>query len=259
MNTSIAAGGLALALAAGSAPAGATGTSGEGTSRTSATSGATGTIIGGSTLLDAGKADQLGRWLGAGDINLRKLYSRAPGDSSLAFHGAADGKGPTFTLLAVSNPAGNTYLVGGYDPQSWSSSDGWHETPLDWQRSAFLFNMTTPAVYRQILSTYVLPSQGLRQTFNDASLGPVFGSGPDLYVDDKLTGSISWQVSYGNPSEEGLSIIDRSRGGENVRVDALEVFAVSPVPEPAPAAMLVLGAGLLATRARRLRRAAAAR
>jgi len=243
MNTTIAAGALALALAAGTASAGATGA-----------------IIGGSALLDAGKADQLGRWLGAGDINLRNVYTRKPGDDSLAFHGAADAKGPTFTLLEVSNPAGSTYLVGGYDPQSWSSSGGWHETPLDWQRSAFLFNMSAPAVYRQIPSTYVLPSQGLRQTFNDASLGPVFGSGPDLYVDDKLTGSISWQVSYGNPGEEGLSIIDRSRGGENVRVDALEIFAVSPVPEPARMVMLLLGAGVLASRVgvRRLRRATAA-
>jgi hypothetical protein len=119
--------------------------------------------------------------------------------------------------------------------------------------------MTAPAVYRQISSTYILTSQGLRQTYNDASLGPVFGSGPDLYVDDKLTGAISWQLSYGNPGEEGLSIIDRSRGGENVRVDSLEVFAVAPVPEPAPAAMLLLGAGLLAAHARRLRRAVAAR
>jgi hypothetical protein len=249
MKTTIAAGSLAFVLAlAGGVPL---------ASAADVTGDPSANIVGGSALLDAGRAAQLGRWLGAGDIQLSNVYTRKPGDTSLDFHQAADGKGATFTLLEVSNPAGNSYLVGGYDPQSWSSTDGWHQTPLDWQRSAFLFNMSTPAVYRQILSTYILPSQGLRQTFNEASLGPVFGAGPDLYVDGSLDAAISWQLGYGSPSEEGLSIIDRSRGGENVRVDALEVFTVSPVPEPLPAAMLLLGAGVLALRARALGRGSA--
>jgi hypothetical protein len=244
MKTIIAAGSLALALAGGVLPASAADTAGT----------VNANIIGGSTLLDAGRADQLGRWLGAGDINLSKVYALKPGDTSLDFHQAADGKGANFVLLDVNNKAGNHYLVGGYDPQSWSSTDGWHETPFDYQRTAFLFNMTDPAVYRQIPATYLLPSQGLRQTFNDAGLGPVFGSGPDLYTNDALSGGISWQLSYGSPSEEGLSIADRSHG-QNFQLDAMEVFAVSPVPEPLPAAMLVLGTGVLVLRARRRARA----
>jgi hypothetical protein len=236
MKTIFAAGSLALAVAGGMLPV---------------TAGAvTAHVIGGSTLLDAGRADQLGRWLGAGDIDLRNVYTLKPGDDSSDFHRAADGKGANFVLLEVSNPAGSSYLVGGYDPQSWASSGGWHETPFDYQRTAFLFNMTTPAVYHQVPTTFELPSQGLRQTFNDVGLGPVFGSGPDLYANDRLDGAISWQLSYGNPSDQGLSIIDRTRGGENVKLDAMEVFAVSPVPEPLPAAMLLLGAGVLALRAR---------
>jgi hypothetical protein len=240
MKTIIAAGSLALALAGGIVPA----TAG------AATGSATGNVIGGSALLDQGRADQLGRWLGAGDINLSKVYALKPGDTSLDFHRAADGKGANFVLLEVHNKAGTSYLVGGYDPQSWSSTDGWHETPFDDQRTAFLFNMTVPAVYHQLSATYLLPSQGLRQTFNDGGLGPVFGSGPDLYTNDVLSGGISWQLSYGDPGDEGLSIADRSRG-QNFQLDAMEVFAVSPVPEPLPAAMLVLGTGVLALRARR--------
>lgn len=106
--------------------------------------------------------------------------------------------------------------------------------------------MTDPAVYRQVLSSYILPSQGLRQTFNDIGFGPVFGAGPDLFVNRELTAAISWQLSYGNPANEGVSIVDDSVGGQLARLDALEVFAISPVPEPAPAAMLLGGIGMLA-------------
>jgi hypothetical protein len=242
MKTIITAGAFVLALAGAVAPA-------------TAAEGAGADIIGGSGLLDASRAAQLGRWLGAGPIELSRVYTLRPGDTAADFHAAADDRGATFTLLEVTNPAGQRYLVGGYDPQSWSSTDGWHETPRDWLRTAFLFNMTAPAVYRQIQSTYQLPSQGLRQTFNDIDLGPVFGSGPDLFVNKPLSGALSWQLSYGDPVEEGMSIIDRTRGGENVRLDALEVFAITPVPEPAAAAMLLAGVGVLLARARARMRA----
>lgn len=210
-----------------------------------------GNVIGGSTLLDASKEAQLERWLGAGQFNLHNVYSLRPGDTSTAFHDGADGKGATFTLLEVTNGGGQTYLVGGYNPQSWASDDGWHETERDWQRTAFLFNMTDPAVYRQVPSTYVLPSQGQRQTFNEGSLGPVFGSGPDLYVNDRMNAALSWQLSYGDPANEGHSIIDGSMKGEIVRLDAMEVFAISPVPEPSSVAMLLAGVGILGVAARR--------
>jgi hypothetical protein len=212
---------------------------------------AAGDIIGGSALLDADSHAQLERWLGAGEFNLDNVYTLHPGDTSDAFHAGADGKGATFTLLEVTNPAGASFLVGGYNPQGWASDEGWHETQRDWQRTAFLFNMTTPAVYRQVLSDYVLPSQGLRQTYNEAGYGPVFGQGPDLFVNDELTAALSWQLSYGNPANEGHSIIDGSLNGEIVRLDAMEVFAISPVPEPGNAAMLLAGLSVLGVAVRR--------
>jgi hypothetical protein len=241
MKTIIAAGGttLALTLAMAGAPA------------------AAGDLIGGSALLDDSKQAQLERWLGAGEFNLNNVYTLQPGDTSADFHQAADGTGDNFTLLEVTNAAGRSFLVGGYNPQSWASDEGWHETERDWQRTAFLFNFTEPAVYRQILSGYVLPSQGQRQTFNQLEFGPVFGSGPDLFVNDRLDTALSWQLSYGNPSEEGLSIIDRSLNGQTVRIDGMEIFAISPVPEPGQYAMLLAGAGVLGALARRRARPAA--
>jgi hypothetical protein len=225
MKAIIAAGSMLLALAGGAAQAG--------------------DIIGGSSLLDDSRHAQLERWLGAGEFNLNNVYTLRPGDTSVNFHQGADGKGATFTLIEVTNTAGQTFLVGGYNPQSWSSTDGWHETDRDFQRTAFLFNFTTPAVYRQVLTDFELPSQGQRQTYNDILFGPVFGSGPDLFVNDDLTRALSWQLSYGNPDNEGISIIDGTVGGQSVRVNAMEIFAITPVPEPATGAMLLAGVGVI--------------
>ena len=209
--------------------------------------------------LDPVLEGQLERWLGAGDQIFENVYTRqGEADTSLDFHAAADNRGPTFTLLRVSNPAGQAWLIGGYNPQSWDQDDGWHFTPRDFQRTAFLFNYTTPAVYRQVPSSFELPSQGSFQTFNAPDQGPTFGAGPDLLVNDALDTALSWRLSYGDPSGEGRSIIDGSVGGQFFAVDALEVYAVSPIPEPAGAAMLAGGLGLLALAARRRTRPTAA-
>jgi hypothetical protein len=208
---------------------------------------------GDTSLLDQDRRRQLERWLGAGEFTFNNVFTLQPGDTSLDFHAAVDGKGATFTLMQVTNSLGDSYVVGGYNPQSWSSTDGWHLTEPDWQRTAFLFNMTVPAVYRQVPATFEIPSQGASQTYNAPDHGPTFGVGPDLFVNSRLDTAISWQVSYGNPLDEGKSIIDRSIGGQFVHVDAMELYTLAPIPEPAEAAMLAAGIGLLGWRLRRKR------
>jgi hypothetical protein len=208
-------------------------------------------IATGTSLLDQQRRRQLERWLGAGEFTFNNVFTLQPGNSSLDFHAAVDGKGPSFTLMQVTNAGGDSYVVGGYNPQSWSSTDGWHVTEFDWQRTAFIFNMTEPAVYRQVSTSYILPSQGSRQTFNQDDHGPTFGAGPDLFVNSALNTAISWQVTYGDPTDQGKSIIDRSVGGQFVHIDALELYSLAPIPEPAEAAMFLAGLGLLGWRLRR--------
>ena len=196
-------------------------------------------------LLDQALYGQLERWLGAGPLYLDNLYTRQAGDDSLDFHAAVDGRGSSFTLMSVSDSAGASWIVGGYNPQSWFSDDGWHVTERDWQRTGFIFNYTDPAVYRQVPTSHILPSQGSRQTYNWFDHGPTFGAGPDLFVDDSLNTSISWQLTYGDPDFEGRSIIDGTYGGQFRRINALEIYAVTPIPEPRAWAMLVGGLGML--------------
>lgn len=205
-------------------------------------------------LLDPSLQGQLERWLGAGPLYLENIYTRQAGDDALDFHEAADGRGSNFTLMRVADDAGGSWVVGGYNPRSWSSTDGWHVAERDWQRTGFLFNHTDPAVYRQVLSDHVLPSQGSRQTYNWSDHGPTFGAGPDLFVDERLTTSISWQLSYGDPAFEGRSIIDGTYGGQFRRIEALETYAISLVPEPSACALLAGGLGLIAWATRRGRR-----
>ena len=242
MKTLVAAGALALALAAPQA-----------LTQARAQTGA--------PPLDPVLEAQLERWLGAGDLILSNLYTRQPGDNSADLHAAVDERGPTFTLARVSDRGGNAWLVGGYNPQSWSADDGWHITERDFRRTAFIFNYTDPAVYRQVPSTFELPSQGGYQTFNALDQGPTFGAGPDLLVNDRLDTALSWRLSYGDPAGEGRSIIDGSVGGQFFAIDALELYAVSPIPEPGMAAMLASGLGMvmLARGRKRRRRPGAAR
>ncbi|SFD06755.1 PEP_CTERM-anchored TLD domain-containing protein [Massilia yuzhufengensis] len=199
----------------------------------------------GASLLDITLYGQLERWLGAGPLDLRNIYTRTDGHNSRDFHAAVDGGGMTFTLLQVSNDIGNSWIIGGYNPQSWSSTDGWHDTPRDWQRTAFIFNYTDPQVWRQVATGNILPSRGMRQTFNEPNHGPTFGAGPDLFVNDRLNAALSWQVSYGDGASEGMSIIDGSTGGQLFRVDALESYSIALVPEPASTAMFAAGLGVV--------------
>jgi hypothetical protein len=85
-------------------------------------------VIGGSGFLTDAYASQLEGWLGEGPIQLTNIFTKKAGDRAQAFHAAADGQGRTFTVIEVFYGAGNSQhsVIGGYNPQSWSSSDQWH-------------------------------------------------------------------------------------------------------------------------------------
>jgi hypothetical protein len=153
-------------------------------------------------------------------------------------------------------------IIGGYNPQSWDSLNDYHVTPLDSQRTAFLFNLTTTAIQRQKLSTLDNPFPGQYQTYNTADYGPTFGGGHDLYVDYSLTNGYGYQYSYGPDGQDGLNIAGRTYSGVDIVYGAIEVYTirdgVAASPEPASLTLFAfLGVPLLGYAGLRRRKKAA--
>lgn len=196
-------------------------------------------------LLSEAEKSQLLKWLGNGPVRLERLYKKRDGQTAADFHAAVDGKGRTFTVMEATTELGQTFKVGGYNPQSWDSNGGFHITTEDALRTAFLFNLTSHQVHRQTPRTYALDTVGSFQTWNDPRAGPVFGAGHDLYVPWDLTnGGYSSMYSYIDPARSNFdsSLLDgRDYKSPNVTFGDIEVWAVIAVPEPAAWMLLLVG------------------
>lgn len=208
-----------------------------------------------SSLFTAADQSLLAGWLGEGKLALNEIYAKAAGDTAADFHRAVDGKGRTFTVMQATDELGRSWLVGGYNPQSWSSDGGYNITSDQSSRTGFIFNLTSGKMHMQTPKTYALDSIGSFQTYNDLHSGPTFGVGHDLYVPDDLThGGYSLLYSYVSPdvNEFNTSLLDGSAFVRpNITFGDIQVYAIAAVPEPAPVLMLVAGLGLLGLARRR--------
>lgn len=221
-------------------------------------------------LLTAAYEAQLEAWLGQGDLDFTNIYTKQADDDSFDFHAAADWKGATFTLMSLSGavPDGQlplpSQIIGGYNPQSWNSTDGPHISSADAERTAFLYNLSAeggPIIQRQNLNDEGETHSGRVQTHNNPLHGPVFGGGPDLYVDFDLSYGWSYNYSYGG-SSNGDGIGPRYPYGtySAFNVGALEVWTFAPTASTVPDTSGILGLlgvsllALVASRRRVVRR-----
>jgi hypothetical protein len=212
------------------------------------------------SLLTMADQAQLSSWLGEGPLALHMLFEKTPGKTAADFHASADGKGRTFTVMQAYGLDGREWLVGGYNPQSWSSKGGFNMTPNEADRTAFLFNLTTGVLFQQ-LPVLAGADYGAMQTVNDAALGPSFGAGLDLSVPfDLTTGGVSALLSYNDGIHHQnpfTSLLDNTPYGgmPNVRFGAIETYTINLVPEPGTAWLAGLGLAALALARRRRQRA----
>ena len=223
-----------------------------------------GTVIGGSSMLTGGYLTILESWLGEGELALTNIFTKdatdTTKDDSTDWHTAVDDKGRTFSLWEVETSNGqggvDSFIMGGYNPQSWYSSGGFNKTPLDVDRTAFIFNLSTGVKLDQctasgnILCGNDLDDEGKKQTYNHSGSGPTFGSGYDLFVSSDLLSGYNRGWSYGiltgEPGWGSSSLLDNDNDQPNwLSVGALETFTITPVSSiPLPAALPLYGAGL---------------
>lgn len=218
-------------------------------------------IFGGTELLDAADASRMEQWLGRGSIGLSNIYAKEEGDLARDFHAAVDGQGETFTIIEVTGNAYGAFdqsiLIGGYNPYSWGRN-GYNYTTYG-QRHAFIFNLNTQRMARQIQNNY----RGQYQTFNHINYGPTFGGGHDIFVGTTLDHGYTYSYSYAthngghNTSSWHTSILGTY--SVNLVIGAIEVFTIADatttaVPEPPMGLLLTVGVtGLVITRRRKKR------
>lgn len=214
------------------------------------------TVVGGSDLLSAASANQLESWLGQGPLTLTNVFDKALGSTSHDFHVAADGKGATFSIIEfLTDPHGNPFdkpvIVGGFNPQSWNNVGNYVYTPLEVDRTAFVFNLTQSLKFDQRKD-----SLGQYQTYGQESYGPTFGGGHDLSAgpgDPTLNTGYSYLFSYGANGDYTRSLVTYPGPYSGpMSVGQIEVFTISAaVPEPETGALMLGGLALLGLAVRR--------
>ena len=201
-------------------------------------------------LLNAAGSAQLETWIDRGPLTFTNVFTKVAGDGQNAvdFNLAADGKGPTVSLLDVVpfDRSDGLFdlpheIIGGGSPLAWDASNTWH-LAANPDRSAFLFDFTHGTIQRENTTG----ADGAFQTYNSIFFGPVFGLG-DLVTDFSLQHGTAFHSSYGGTSPLTPDILGNVGTVDLFKINRLEIYqvALASIPEPATYG-LFMAAGLAA-------------
>jgi hypothetical protein len=177
----------------------------------------------GSVLLTRDQMNQINAWTGRPYQKWALCYRKTrDGGTSTAFHTACDYRGPTVTIIRTANR-----LFGGYTRLSWNQAAAYQY----YDTSAFIFSLTSNKRYHQM----GYPSSNFPATiYSNASYGPTFGNGHDIYVTASMDiGYCNFPYAYncnqrpaGSPNDAcSQELCGTNAGGSNsAAINEMEVW-----------------------------------
>ena len=204
-------------------------------------------LVGRSQLMTPSDQTQITSWLGDGPLVFTDAFTSdtANPKTSVQFHLAADGIGPTITLASIKTYSGQTMTIGGFDPQSWDSYGGntgnGFNTFVAGEPNAFIFNLTTDTIQYENSNA----SGYYYQTEDSSDIGPTWGIGTDLafgaylgYGSELLNRGAAFSYSYGGTFGTDIlgnpASFDYLNGGifDSFTVNELDVYTFAPPSKP---------------------------
>jgi len=156
-----------------------------------------------------------------GNLNQKwvRCYSKTiDGASSATFHSNCDYKGPTMTVIKLSN----NYIFGGFNSFSWYSNNNGYKS----SNNSFIFSLIHN-------SKHPLSYAGAYSTYNHLNYGPTFGGGHDIFINNNMNlGYTKFPYTYSfngviSPSGSGAAYLTGNNYPNSMTVTELEVWVLS--------------------------------
>ena len=155
-------------------------------------------------------------WCGPGMLKFKLLYrATKDGFASEVFHKKCDEIKPTLTIIK----SHNSKVFGGYSDQSWTSTSNYKTSNNLW-----IFSLDAKEKYK-------LKNENAHQgVYCNASYGPTFGGGHDIYVCNNSNNTNSCYSNYGYSYEtKGMTYSSTQAqshlaGSYNFKTEEVEVF-----------------------------------
>jgi hypothetical protein len=134
------------------------------------------------------------------------------------FHTKCDGQSNTMTIILTTQG----YIFGGFSPIAWDSSSNYKP---DDTRKSFVFSLKNPRNSEPKIFSISDPRFSIRCNASD---GPVFGGGCDIYIADNCDQNVKSRTGFGHSytNDTGINGTQVLAGQTNFQVKEIEVFSI---------------------------------